>query len=558
VALWLLAAVVGFAVYLRLSRTFAVNSDGASQALEAWDMLHGNVLLHGWLLTDAPLCTTEIPEYALVEIARGLGPDVVHIAAAITYTLTVLLAAALAKGTATGREAVIRVALAAGIMLAPQPGLGVYELLSSPDHTGTSVPVMLTFLILDRARPRWYVPVATSALLAWSVAGDRLVLVIGIVPLIAVCATRAGRTLRLRPVRPGDGRGWRSFARGQWYEIALAAGACVAAVVGTGALHVLHAMGGFFSAPLIDPLASPGAIAAHNLPITGEGAVLLAGGYVPGALAGAGTWFAMLHVVGVALAACAVLVTAWRFFRGESLLPQLLLAAIVINVAAYAAGGHAIGLRGAREIAPVLPFAAALGGRQLARFLTGAELARRIPALGLGAVLAGYVAGLGLSLTAPEAPPQNARLTAWLQRHHMGNGLSGYWESNVATLTSGGRVGVRAPEITAGRVSGYYPDNADAAWWDPARSTASYVVLVPSVPDYPGFDDAQAVVATFGAPARTYRVGRYKILWWRKNLLAQVGSQVPGASTAGKVARNSRRTARPGCGLSARQSSECG
>ena len=85
-AAWIAGALAGFAAYLRLARTRPVNSDGASQALQAWDMLHGNALLHGWTLTDVSFYTTELPEYMLVELARGLGQDVVHVAAALTYT----------------------------------------------------------------------------------------------------------------------------------------------------------------------------------------------------------------------------------------------------------------------------------------------------------------------------------------------------------------------------------------------------------------------------------------------------------------------------------------
>ena len=36
-----------FAAYLRQARTIPVHSDGASNALQAWDLLHGNVLLRG-------------------------------------------------------------------------------------------------------------------------------------------------------------------------------------------------------------------------------------------------------------------------------------------------------------------------------------------------------------------------------------------------------------------------------------------------------------------------------------------------------------------------------
>jgi hypothetical protein len=244
---WAVAAAAAFAVYLRLASSRAVNSDGASQALQAWDLLHGNVLLRGWMLTDVSFYTTEIPEYLLVELARGLGPDVVRVAAAVTYTLAVAGAALLAKGTAAGRAAVLRMTLAAGIMLAPQLGAGTDVLLSSPDHIGTSVPVLATWLILDRARPRWWVPVVTSVLLAWSLVGDQLVLVVAILPLIGVCAVRVARVLigqrrvgfaaRDALVIRGSVIGvvvWRAA----WYEATLAAGAIAAGIVGTAVPHV--------------------------------------------------------------------------------------------------------------------------------------------------------------------------------------------------------------------------------------------------------------------------------------------------------------------------------
>jgi hypothetical protein len=66
-----LAAILLLLCYLRVSGTQAVTSDGASQALQAWDMLHGNWLLRGWTLTDVSFYTTELPEYALVEVFRG-------------------------------------------------------------------------------------------------------------------------------------------------------------------------------------------------------------------------------------------------------------------------------------------------------------------------------------------------------------------------------------------------------------------------------------------------------------------------------------------------------
>src|SRR6185437_14027336 len=76
-----------FFAYLFEASRLPIFADGASQALQAWDMLHGNVLLHGWVLSDVSFYTTEIPQYMLIELVRGLNPDVVHIAAAMTYAL---------------------------------------------------------------------------------------------------------------------------------------------------------------------------------------------------------------------------------------------------------------------------------------------------------------------------------------------------------------------------------------------------------------------------------------------------------------------------------------
>jgi len=91
----------------------------------------------------------------------------------------------------------------------------------------------------------------------------------------------------------------------------------------------------------------------------------------------------------------------------------------------------------------------------------------------------------------------------------------------VVTLTSGGRVAVRPVTIADHRVVFYWAE-IKGDWYDPATSTADFVVLFPGISGYPGFTDRQAVVATFGKPSRTYHVGQYTILWWPKNLLADV------------------------------------
>ena len=95
-----LALAVLFTLYLRQSRSVVVGSDGGSIALQGWDILHGNLLLHGWAMSDVSFYPTELPQYAMLEWLRGLSPDVVHLGGAMTYTIVLLLAALVASGRA--------------------------------------------------------------------------------------------------------------------------------------------------------------------------------------------------------------------------------------------------------------------------------------------------------------------------------------------------------------------------------------------------------------------------------------------------------------------------
>jgi hypothetical protein len=546
---WVLGVLAAFAAYLRLSETRAVNSDGAAQALQAWDMLHGNVPLRGWTTSDVSFYTTELPQYLLIELVRGLGQDVVHVAAAMTYTLVVLLAALVAKGTATGREATVRVALAVGIMLAPQLDSGTNVLLSSPDHLGTAVPLLTAWLFLDRSRLRWLVPVVVSTLLAWALVADSIVGVAGVIPLVLVCGLRVAREIA------DSGLSLQARLRPRRLEIALGGGAVVAVGVAAVAGRVIRALGGYTVRPLNTQLAPLGEIMGHNLPIAARCLLLLPGADFLGLPASPATFFVALHLAGVAAAAAGIALAArrplvarrplagGRAFAGRGsasresatresygdedlagdLVSQVLLVGIVVSLLAFVVSRHVYAVSSAREIAPVLPYAAALAGRQLACHLAVLKRSIAVPALRLVLVLvlAGYLAGLGLELTAPAAAPQQARLAGWLESHRLGSGLSGYWEASIVTLTSGNRVAVRPVTVTGGRIVAAASE-VRASWYDPKRSTADFVVLFPGADGYPGFTQRQAVLATFGEPARRYRVGRYTIWCWHRNLLASL------------------------------------
>ena len=117
----------------------------------------------------------------------------INTAGAATYTVLLGLTALLAKGRASGALGLSRVLVAGGIMLAPGPGFGAASLLSSPDHTGTGIPLVLTWLAIDRLGDRRYLPWLVAGLLTWVEVADQLAIYAGALPVIAVAAIRIAR-----------------------------------------------------------------------------------------------------------------------------------------------------------------------------------------------------------------------------------------------------------------------------------------------------------------------------------------------------------------------------
>jgi hypothetical protein len=501
----LAAAAALFTCYLLQSRTVSVGSDGASQALQAWDMLHGNLLLRGWWVTDFSIYTTELPQYALIESVRGLSADVMHVGGAMTYTLLVVFAAFLARGRARGREGLIRAAVAGGVMLAPQL-VASGTLILSPDHTGTGVPVLAVLLFIDLAGTRWYVPVITGLALAWVSFADPITLFVAVIPLALVYALRAMQGV----VGPN-----RTALRARRFELSMVVAALVSIPLEIAAGRIIQKAGGFQVHGLHTALASTGMLAG-NLRLTVRGLLELFGADFFDAKSGLGVVFAVLHLVGLLAVICGFIVALRRFFRSDAIIEPVLVTGIVIDVAAYLVGVQAVNLLSTREIALVLPLAAVLAGRIAGPWLASFRTARVVPLLAVP--LACYAAMLGYNAAQPAAAPGYANLAAWLSSHHFTYGLSGYSQANIVTAQTGGKVSLR-PAVDDGRFVEGRLWNSSSSWFDPAQHSADFLVLS-SVGSYQVSD--RNAVATFGRPAQTYHYDDYTILVWHENLLARL------------------------------------
>jgi len=582
--------------YARLSATFPAGSDGASSALEGWDLLHGNWLLRGWTLTDVSFYTTELPEYAAIELARGFNPGVLRIAAAVTYTLLVVASALLARGRPRGpggggAEGWARALIAAAILLAPQLGNGVHVLLAQPDHTGTQVLILGTFLVLERAPRRWYTACALWALLTVAIVADKIVIVDAVVPLAFVALLHAL---------------WTRRPLAHLFELSLA----VAAAASVGAAGLLLTLigraGGFTLLPVQTGLAAPGTVPSH-LSLAWHGVLSLFGADVTAAAPGPQAALALLHAPGIALAVAALAVTAWRVPNQRDLTGDVLAVGIVVNLAGFVASVIPATPFDTREVAALLPFGAVLAGRVFGtrvfgtrvfetratetqatetqatetratetaawrgsasrpaaggrtRFRPPGSARHRLgparawpPAAALAVAGACQLAALGYGAAQPAAADPEQALAGWLAAHHLTSGLGTFNEGNLTTVDSDGRVRLltvswQPPAPPASRW--YQPDlrtgqaaeppqrggavarlyQSSASWYDARDHYADFVVS--------GTADGSAdvipraeILALAGPPARTCRFQSFTIMVWDANLLTLLGappSRLPG------------------------------
>ena len=508
-----------FVGYLAEASKLPIFADGSSQALQAWDMLHGNLLLHGWVLSDVSFYTTELPQYMLIELVRGLKPDVVHIAAAMTYALLIVLSAVLAKGKATGREALVRVIITVGIMFAPPIGRILYSragspawvLLSAPDHTGTQVPLVLLWLMLDKlclpgwrvagvvgGTPRnlpqlkWWLPVAVAVLLVWVEIADSTAIYEGALPIVLVCLVRMYRR--------------RGSLAGQRYDLTMATGALASVGVTTVALILIRSLGGF----VVNP-ASPRLISVDGMTATFwvkvHAILVLFGADFFGISAGSAV-IPVAHLVAVVLVVWGVVRAVRLVLATDDLAMQVVTASFLVLLAAFVFGYRT----GAREAVGLLPIGAVLAGRMLATRVFELKL---VPAL--TAVLAVYWLSLAVTDSQPALPSPDRPLAAWLAAHHLTYGLSTTWfSSNGVTLYSQDQVKVRDVSRAADGSLVRERWNTKDSWYNPRSHDATFAVVNPCTTTL-----AARLFAVEGQPSAIYHVDGFTVIVWRHtNLLA--------------------------------------
>jgi hypothetical protein len=512
VAAWVAGSLVLFGLFLRISLSSDVISDGANNALQGWDLLHGHLLLHGWEIGDANFYFFELPLNAITAGVFGLGNFAAHAASALAYLFVAVLAVTMAVRGSSGPAWVVRCAVVIMVLAAPVlTGPSLRLVLEEPDHIGTSVFVLGSFLLADLTKePAAASSRRRSALIAAVVCviltagqfSDMTVRYVAVPAVVLVCGYRA---LAARGLRSPDG--------------ALVAAAVASVPLAVALSTVLSLLGGFSTEAPRAHLAPLGQW-PHQAALTWTNLRDMFGAVHEGASTRLGALAFLLGSVCLAAALLGLLRVVRRWARA-SRADQMLCVAFVCNVV-FDLISTVARVGAAHELAVVLPCGAVLAARLVPARIASAPTAFAAIALtGLAALTP-----LAAAATASPVTPLTAPITTWLEAQGLRYGLSEYQLASAATVQSGDRVQIRTINLGVSKqgrqeVNGSRYEVSES-WYDASLHDATFVIADPSK----GFPVA-AFERAFGPPTRIHHVRNWIILIYRKNLLPLLGH--PGA-----------------------------
>jgi hypothetical protein len=492
VTAWIAAIGLLTVIYTLLSMTIPVGSDQANSALQGQDLAAGNILLKGWTLSPISLYVPDLVLYAVVVSIFGVNPVAVHIANALMYALLVALSVILARGPRTAKHRVMAGLITAALLIAPQLGVGVDLLLLEGSHVGVVLLVVLALIAVERAPREWEGIVAALAVLAAGVVADGLAIIIGAIPFVAASAMRL---VRHRP-------GMRS-------DLGLLLAGALSVPLGMLVVLAVRRLHGFVTYPLAPALANPTDMSRYlRLAATGLVGVF---GVDPTNAHGLFDYLGIgVHAVGLVFIVLIVGLFAWRWLVGkqEDRISELLLAAIACDLGAFLLAAHP---DSSRYLIAVFVFAAIIAGRSGAELVAGLR-----PLWPARAIAAGFVAVLGVSLTAPPAPIIHP-WSSWLLDHHLYRGVGSYWQASSVTVETEGRVVVR-PILSDSKQANGYAWESKASWYRPDQLGDVRFVIY-DVTDHQFGITRAGLENIFGPPDDSVRFGNVAILVWNHNLV---------------------------------------
>jgi hypothetical protein len=208
-------------------------------------------------------------------------------------------------------------------------------------------------------------------------------------------------------------------------------------------------------------------------------------------------------------------------------LDVMLALALLVDVAAFTLTDRPYDLMSGRYLMPAVISGLILAARSAARMpriATGGVVASA------GAVLLVHAAVAPALFGAAPAPEPTAALADWLVAHDMKRGYAPYWEANLMTVESKGRVQVLPVAGQGDTIASYHYLSREDWYTDSSRDGGSRFIVIRDVAGDPARPDPSVnfglsedlAIRTFGPPAEVVSIQHYTILCWDSDIAARV------------------------------------
>jgi hypothetical protein len=486
------------ALLIRIAWTQQILSDGSNTILEGSDFAHGNVLLHGWILSDVSFYALEVPVAALSVLMLGVSAAAVHLTAGLVFTLVIACTLWCERGS-DARGTATRWVLVLAVLLVPlADSTALHTLIFGVDHLGSSVFILLSALIVDRLRGRWYAPWLLMPVLTLGEVSDGFVTYVGVPAVVGVCFWRILADRRLS---------W-----DHWDLLRLAAAAVVSVPLARHMREAMRHLGAYaMTAP--DTVMSPRSEWPEHLRSAWYGLRVLLGFARPGAGIEGACTFALGWVL-LGLIVLGAIRTLWHW-RTSHTAQRISVLLVPGALAAYTLSEQSAKAGNAFDLAGAVPFCALLAANAFPdRWGVGRRGLRKAAVGAIGAVTAFAVL---FAAAQPSAGASSAGLAARLRELQLSYGIGDYQLASSTTVQSGQQVTVRA---VVGDGTGFevYAWETRTPWYSAAKHDARFFVAGTSGS---GTTPAE-VVRAFGRPEAEYPVGHYVVLVYSYNLLTRI------------------------------------
>ena len=464
-------------------------SDHAIAIILAEEFLNGNWLFHGWTFVTNSQTTTDLPFYIIGVLIRGFDSNLMHNIPAVTYALVVIVSSYLAsQGFDSRKKWIVRIGVAIGLSM-----LGPWNtfLLSGPIHVAAILMILVSLLLL-RSKNK-LAEIIAYVIMAAAIIGDPLAIVIGPLPILLVITYNK---IRKRKIENNTG-----------YKLALKV---IITLVAAEVIHYLiPILGGYNYDPMnsLWPIIVPtGDELIRNMLLLIQGIPTIYGSYFIGHqidLVGIG-YFAR----GILLVFLGYVIWKWLSKRNSF--------SFLDSVLVYGMGLVIVGFIFYVKTVPQTRYLEVIfifGIILTARYMVKAGWTRR-SVLVMGAIMTliiiTWIPSIPLS---PVADTDFIILGNWLSDHQLYSGYGGYWNSNIVTVLSEGKVSI-APVIARGADGTISPFHllSTVEWYEsPQQPPRTFLV----------YDDSgwgavheHTAIKTWGEPSPIEKIKGFTILIW--------------------------------------------